>query len=418
MSKTVQEILQLNPDKASDYITLKEYIPKDIEFVTIGGKTYRNYGAFWFFWEKTLVKAPKRSTNGAMTNINNISSFLTGHLVIDFSVISIDDYRSLMRTHYEQNETVVKCYDFIYNTVAELKMYFATEERKKLYIVNRNRFNAGAWEDFLVLAGVKDYQLEMIGTNNGLDTVTVTYNFNAPSSVGDYTTTIGADEVSKGSDFVCGRNLERDVLNETFNGRYRFVKWNTEKNGSGQTYIDGQAYTINGSLVLYAQWESSTELTLSYSYGLSAPMTDQNGKPIYNKLVTKGGSIGALPTFDARPSVIYESSIYYPYKDGAWYKTPIRATNSRLQNNTIFWGQTDTQIYLLYEAETYEIDYYVDGVYFTTKTCKYGEALNTVQLYKNGYTLSAWYLDTELKKPAPTIMPPLNISLYAKWEKQ
>lgn len=418
MGKSVHEILQLNPNNAEQYEQLKEYIPKDIEYVTIGGKTYKNYGAFWFFWEKTLVKAPSRSANGAMTNINNISSFLTGHLVIDFSIISIDDYRSLMRTHYEQNEVVVKCYDFIYNTVAELKMYFATEERKKLYIVNRNRFNAGAWEDFLVLAGVKDYQLEMIGTNNDLDTVTITYNLNAPSNVGDTTTTIGADEVSKGGDFVCGRNIERNVVDETFNGRYRFTKWNTQKDGKGQPYIDGQAYTTNTTLVLYAQWELASELTLSYSYGLSEPMTNAKGEPIYSKLVKKGESIGALPTFNSSPSVKYNDKTYYPYQNGAWYKTPVISANSKVQNNAIYWGNTNSQIYLLYEEKTYEIDYYIDNALVSTDSVKYNNAINKLKVYKEGYVLSAWYLDREYKTPSPTVMPPLNIDLYAKWEKK
>ena len=36
---------------------------------------------------------------------------------------------------------------------------------------------------------------------------------------------------------------------------YRFTGWNTEKDGSGKTYVSGDALTMNKSQVLYAQWE-------------------------------------------------------------------------------------------------------------------------------------------------------------------
>jgi uncharacterized repeat protein (TIGR02543 family) len=354
-----------------------------------------------------------------MANINNISSFLTGHLVIDFSIISIDDYRSIMKSHYEQNETIVECYDPIYNNIATLKMYFATEERKKLYMLNRQRFNSGQWEDFLLLAGVQDYQLEMIGTNNDLTTVTVTYNLNAPSGTGNTTTVIGSQTVVKGGDFICGKDLEYDVLNETFSGRYRFVRWSTsnQSNASGDysNYSDGYAYTLNSSMVLYAIWETTSTKTLTYSYGISDPMT-VDGKPVFTKQVKKGVSIGNLPTFETAPDVTVDNVKYYPYTNGGWYKTPVKAENSvALTSNTKYWADTDDQIYLLYDTVGYTVEYYIGGTKQTTSTIEYNTAIPLLTFYKEGYTLSGWFTDSAMTKPAPQLMPPYPIKLYAKW---
>ena len=102
------DILKLDPNIPEDFeIIDKEYRAVDIEKVVIGGNTYTNYGAYSYILEKTYVKSPSRSASGSIGNLNSYATFLTGHLVIDFSIISIDDYRAIMRQHYEQNENVV-----------------------------------------------------------------------------------------------------------------------------------------------------------------------------------------------------------------------------------------------------------------------------------------------------------------------
>jgi hypothetical protein len=320
-----------------------------------------------------------------------------------------------MRSHYEQNEFLVECYDPIYNKITTLKMYFATEEKKKLYTVHRNRFDNGRWEEFLLLAGVQEYQLEMIGTNNELDTVAVSYNLNAPSDVGDYEAQIGGQDVAKGGDFICGTDLDRNVVDETFDGKYRFVGWNDKPDGSGQTYLDGYAYTTYNSMTLYAIWETADTQTLTYSYGISSPMF-KDGKPVFTSQVKYNQSIGVLPSFDASPAVVVDGSEYFPYSNGKWYKTAVKATNSvAVKDNDLYWSQTNGQIYLLYDTAKYTVEYYVDGVKHTTTSVEYNTGIPNLDIYKTGYKLSAWYLDSEMKNPAPQLMPPYPIKLYAKW---
>ena len=78
-------------------------------------------------------------------------TFIVPHLVIDFSIMSIDDYRKLMILHYDSNEHTVECYDPIYNRVITEKMYFGTEEMAKLHTIAQKRFLNGVWEEYHLL---------------------------------------------------------------------------------------------------------------------------------------------------------------------------------------------------------------------------------------------------------------------------
>ena len=124
--RSVYEILSLNPNISKDYEIIKrEYMAVDIGTVWIDDVPYTNYGQYKFIYEKTYAKEPKRSSGGSMPALNSYATFLTPHLIIDFSIMSIDDYRSIMKQHYSRNEFTVKCYDPIWNTQIKVKMYFA-----------------------------------------------------------------------------------------------------------------------------------------------------------------------------------------------------------------------------------------------------------------------------------------------------
>ena len=77
--------------------TKKEYEAVDISKVKIDEITLTNYKAYSFIWEKTFVKSPERSSDGSLGNLNSYATFLTPHLILDFSVMSIEDYRAKQR---------------------------------------------------------------------------------------------------------------------------------------------------------------------------------------------------------------------------------------------------------------------------------------------------------------------------------
>ena len=87
--------------------------------------------------------------------------------------MSIDDYRKIMLCTTAQTSTV-ECYDPTHNRPIKVKMYFATEEMAKLYTIALNRLLPnGQWEEWVDLVGVTEYKVELIGTNNDLDLVSV-----------------------------------------------------------------------------------------------------------------------------------------------------------------------------------------------------------------------------------------------------
>ena len=180
--RSVYDILSLDPNNQAQWenVIKPNYVATDMDKVVIGGNTFTNYGDFQFAWEKSYVKSPERSANGSIGNLNSYATFVTPHLIINFGIMSIDDYRRMMRLDLEANEFVVECYDPIYNNKFKGKMYFGTPQMAKLLKLAEIRFNGDAWEEFVELVGVQEYTVELIGTNADLDLVGVRYEVNAP----------------------------------------------------------------------------------------------------------------------------------------------------------------------------------------------------------------------------------------------
>lgn len=420
-NRSIFDILKLNSSIPEDVEVIdREYRAVDIDKVVIDENVYTNYGAYSFIWEKTYVKSPQRSSGGVVY-LNSHSTFLTGHFVIDFSVISIDDYRSIMKQHYEKNEFIVKCYDPIYNKTIKLKMYFATEEMAKLYTINKRIWNKDQWEDWIMLAGIQDYKLEMISTNADLDLVGVTYHFNPPADTGLLDQTQGEESVYVGEEIIIGSNSDYQL--ETFGTKYKFSKWNTQPDGSGVNYMDGYAYTINTDLVLYAQWESQENHILTYNYGLADPsIIEWATTPITNKTVVSGQSIGELPSFE-NPYVTIDDTKYYPYHSGKWYKLPVKTPNINdfeVSDNDLYWGNRDSSIYLLFDTYAYFLNLYIDGVLYQRLYAKYNSTIAFPELVKSGYTFDGWYTTPDYQEDTKFSgnMPPYNLDLYARWIKQ
>lgn len=422
--KGVEEILRLDPNNSVDWAIIKDnYKADDIHKVVIDGDTFTNYGDFQFVWEKSYVKSPERSASGTIDNLNSYATFVTPHLIINFAVMSIDDYRAIMRKDLERNEFVVECYDPIYNKRISTKMYFGTPAMAKLRTIARKRFDpdTSVWEDFIELVGVDGYTVELIGTNSDLDFLSVSYLLNPPSDTGRADESIGEEDIYKGQDVIIGAAAS-SFVNETFDGKYRFAKWNTSKTGGEQgNYTNGYSATINESLVLYAQWDKAEENILTFSYGVADPAINAETYSYEtSRKVVQGKSIGILPVVET-PQVTYGESKYSPYYNGNWYKTPIKADNSvPVANNELYWMSRDSSIYLIYDTYSYSLNLYLDGVLYQTNSIKYNTPTNLPQLVKSGYTFDGWYKTENFQQGTKFNgnMPPFNLTLYARWIKK
>ena len=195
---SIREILEMS--KAN---RIAEYKAVGIEKVVIDGNEFTDYGAFSFLYEKSYVKSPVRSGSGTIGNLNSYSTFLTPHLKIDFALMSIDSYRTLMKLIYSKNEFTVTCYDVVYNKQQTHKMYFSTEEMPKLWTIV-DALNGD--ENAVMLLGVQDYTVEMIGTNNEVETATITYNLNVPSDITWTQETKVAKQFAKNTTVGVGNN--------------------------------------------------------------------------------------------------------------------------------------------------------------------------------------------------------------------
>lgn len=429
--RSIYETLSLNPNIPQDWeIISREYEAVDIDKVYIDENCFTNYGQYQFIWEKTFVKEPKRGGRGNLGNLNSYTTFLTPHLIIDFSVMPIDDYRAIMKLHYERNEYTVKCYDIIYNRPIKVKMYFATEQMAKLYTINKTRLKGnGEWEDFIMLAGVKEYSVELIGTNNELDLISVFYNYNAPLDEsglpiypnGSPIPNEAEEDVYMGEEIVVGANSTFPDMPPS--SKYRFKHW-VDKDGT--IYSNGKVLTVNAEMTLYAVWESSNTYNLSFNYGLSKPMTEINSATsviteVINREITNINDIGVLPTFDVSPYVEDSNTKvkYYPYENGGWYKHPIKDESLRVVSNQPYWQTRDTIIYCLYDKKKFSVNYITNdtNTAIPQQSVEYGGTVYLPNLYRSGYTFQGWYINSAFTKQFSGAMPPYNITLYAKWGK-
>lgn len=388
---------------------------REIHKVVIDGNVFSGYKAFTFIWEKTFVKEPTRSSNGTIGNLNSYATFITPHLKINFAMMSIDDYRRLYRLILQKNEFTVTCYDIISDSKITKKMYFAPDQFPTLYTVAR-KLSSG--EKFIELTGVKDYTVELIGTNNELDLVSVTYLPNYPSGQTPPSANEGENDVYIGEEIVIGKSST--FPNTPPNG-YIFKHW---KDQYGTIYSNGSIITVERELVLASIWQATNKRILSFDYGLSEPDTETDSETgvtsqLLSKEVQLEQPIGELPTPNI-PTVTINDLIYYPYTNGGWYKLPIKDENYRVYSTTKYCIERNTTIYWLLDKIKYNIYFVTNDNEYEVPTVQYGYQDQVIlpNLSKSGKIFAGWFTDDKFTNQfrSGSLMPPYDITLYAKWE--
>lgn len=263
--RTIREILKLSPEERKSLYQVSNTPNKHIDRVVIDNNVFNDYSAFSFLMEKTFIKSPSRASDGSIPDLDTYAWFLTPHLKIDFSLLSIDSYRTLMQMIRSKNEFLVTCYDIVEDKDVTHKMYFATEQMPKLWSITRALNNNDSWVE---LVGVQDYTVELIGTNTNFDEVKITYYLNKPSdatwngettvtysSASNLTHSINAS-LDSGEKNEQGQSIYKNVIGITFGDKYRFKYWTPQSNGEGFRYINGNEYRFSTSIDLYAIWEA------------------------------------------------------------------------------------------------------------------------------------------------------------------
>lgn len=263
---SIMEILRLSPlERAHKYGAL------GMQQVNISGNVFENYGTFSFYYAKTQIESPERGGNGSMDNINDHAFFLTPHLKINYGLMSIDDYRRMMKLIYSRNEHTVTCYDPIYDKITTNKMYFYPEEMPNLWGIVEGLQSGGEQDinspyNTFSLIGVKDYVIEMVGTNNDIEPIDISYYLNAPVEIDNGIETVAYETVARNHSILVGENANIDVNGTmtnissiTFGNRYIFQYWCDKQDGTGFKYIHGEQYLIPSSTRLYAIWKEGAK---------------------------------------------------------------------------------------------------------------------------------------------------------------
>lgn len=256
--RTIREILRLSPSSRQAIYQVTGKSNKHIDRVTIDGNVFKDYSAFSFLMEKSYVKSPVRSGDGSIGNLDSYAWFLTPHLKIDFSLMSIDSYRTMMKLIQSKNEFTVTCYDIVNDRDVTHKMYFATEQMPKLWAIAR-ALDGAEWTELL---GVQDYTVELIGTNTDVENVMITYHLNVPTNVIWTGNRYTSEESPKNTTINVGATVSTGVgteviyiANITFGNTYKFKYWCETADGSGFKYFDSHEYLFTTDMQLYAIWE-------------------------------------------------------------------------------------------------------------------------------------------------------------------
>lgn len=418
------------------------YGSTDIQKVIIDGNEFTGYKTFSSFWELTYSKSPERSTGGVIGNLNSIPCFVTPHLKINFAMMDIDSYRRLYNLILDRREFVVKYYDVVNNVVTTQKMYFAPDQLPTLYAVAR-KLNGEEWVEVL---GVQNYTVELIGTNNELDTVDILYYDENGNLIPEAT-----QNVTLNDEVVVNYNYQPTNPNVRFDGMWR-------KNEN----VEGASIVINGSVItastaskedeesgvkvlhikLYAVVVNSTTFTLSLDYGLGEKPVPQssesnidsfeiatdnyissaieakniklaNGSDFTLDLLLKGTGV---------EQVEYEGEKLDAYVFKGWYSVPTLPTvyvdDYKIKPDTTYKYGINKTIYQIYTPKTSNVTYVTnkDGISLSQATIEYNAKVPLPTFNVGSESITGWYLDAGFTKPFNGIMPPKDITIYAKWE--
>lgn len=429
------EILGMLPDERRDEYRV-DTVGKEMQTVVIDGNEFTDYGAFSFIREKSYFDEPTRSADGVISNLDNYATFTTPHLTINFSLLSIDSYRTLMNLIYTKNEFRVTCYDIVQNKRVTERMYFATEEMPKIFAIAR----AYQGEKWLELLGVQDYTVEMIGTNADVEKVKVNYYLNSPTGEGQITP-IYSEDVEFGLDFLVG--LGSGIESFVIEG-YTFAQQWRLNTPTGTKYANGSAYTVShydistATINFYADWQE-LGFIMSLNYGLGDTVYDREHNPI-DKIIFKtrdnvgmaiarankdyldiNGQSVPLTQLPVSPPIYvkkkHKNDDEYPYTNKGWYFTStIGEGSAKITNATALNISSNITIYQVFEPKSYNVTAMIDNTEFAQSKVPYNTPVVLPTPYKYHYEFKGWYLDKGFSQKFNGVMPPRSIVLYAKFE--
>jgi hypothetical protein len=230
-----------------------------LDQIEIDGNIIRGYMEYSFINEKSYHTQPTRSMTGQIPNINQYTTFLTPRISIKYNMMNIEDYRKLMLLLQSKNEFTVTCYDIVLDKRVTHKMYFAPPQ---MPIID---------QQYLMALGVKEFSIELIGTNNNVNEFTIWYDYNFPIAWDRFSQQSATQTTYQNSSVLIGETatykeagtdspvykVNSENTRKLLSHRYIFKCWNTQRDGTGVNFLDNELYFINSNLTLYAIWQET-----------------------------------------------------------------------------------------------------------------------------------------------------------------
>jgi uncharacterized repeat protein (TIGR02543 family) len=232
----------------------------------------------------------------------------------------------------------------------------------------------------------------------------------------------GSVPIDSSSPYISGRPVT--VLGNTGSSRlvrtgYAFVRWNTAANNSGESYSQGQQFTITANTTLFAQWTPTYTVTYAgnASTGGSVP-TDGSSPYVTGSPVTVLGNTGSSPLTKTGHTF-------------SGWNTLANGSGTSYSPNGTFTIAANTTLYARWTAITYTVTYAgnastggnvpVDGSspHITGSDVIVLGNTGSPALTKTGHTFSGW--NTAANGSGTSYSPDgrftitSNTTLFAQW---
>lgn len=135
------------------------YARTQIDRIEIDGVELQGYFEYSFLEEKSYIEQPMRSNDGVIELIEDYKTILTPRLIINYSMMDIEDYRTMMKLFKSKNAFIVTCYDIVEDKRVSHEMYVAPQQMPVIY------------QQYLKVLGIQNTVIELIGTNKIIDQI-------------------------------------------------------------------------------------------------------------------------------------------------------------------------------------------------------------------------------------------------------
>lgn len=261
-----------------------------------------------------------------------------------------------------------------------------------------------------IITGYRNSTAETYAKANSLTFEAIKYDIKFDGNGSDGGKTVNMNDRECGVSY----NLTENGFTRT---GYKFKNWNSQKDGKGTVYNDGQSvsnlcplyHAPKDSITLYAQWEPIQYHVQFDGNGATKGSMDKLTNLRYDK------------TYELKKNAFtktgYDFIGWNTKKDG---KGTTYANAAKVKNLTTKDGAT-VKLYAQWKVKSYRIKYTLNGGTNSSKNpATYSKTTKTIKLAKatkKGYTFAGWYSDKKFKNKVTQITKGStgNKTLYAKW---